>query len=100
MWLVCQLLVLVTTSLVEPLSATNLPPLPGQDHEAPSDWELYGQGIIEGTQPAAPPAAEMHWLKELGLDRLKGPGTWVTHDQAPVPSTAHPADEAPAKPVN
>ncbi len=90
-----ELLVLVSTTLVEPLSATNLPALPGQDHVAPSNWQLYAEGRLEGTSPAAVPPADSEWLKELGLDRLKGPGTWATHDQEPEPSTARPEDEKP-----
>lgn len=76
-----ELVVMVTVDLVEPISETKLPPLPGTTHLIPDDWELFMEGRIEGQAPArlAPDSAE--WLRELGLDDLQGPGAWGTHGQ-------------------
>ena len=76
---------LVTASLVEPASTTAQHPVPGDLHVEPDDWELYIDGRLQGKTPAlAPPDAAA--LKEMGLDRLKGPGGWVTYVQAPAVS--------------
>jgi pilus assembly protein CpaC len=85
-----ELMLLVTTSLVEPLSTVSLPALPGQLHMPPNDWELYAFGSLEGEPVAAP--TDTGWLKELGLDNLKGPGAWSSHDQEPATSTARPEE--------
>ncbi len=82
-----ELLVLVTAVLVEPVSDTVLPPLPGTDHVVPSDWELYGMGRIEGSAPARLSTENARWLERNGLDRLQGPGAWATHEGA-VPRAA------------
>lgn len=76
-----ELLIIVTASLVEPVSSTALPPLPGTDHIPPSDWEFYTLGRIEGTVPARLSPGDAQWLRDMGLDRLKGPGAWATHSQ-------------------
>src|SRR6185503_13142243 len=47
-----ELVLLVTASLVEPLSVANMPPTPGITHSDPNDWELYAMGKIEGKAPA------------------------------------------------
>lgn len=75
-----ELLVLVTASLVEPLSSTVLPPLPGTTHEAPSDWDLFIRGKTEADVPARLAPEDSEWLRQLGLDELRGPGAWATHD--------------------
>ncbi|MEE9533101.1 MAG: type II and III secretion system protein family protein, partial [Acidimicrobiia bacterium] len=82
-----ELLVLVTASLVEPLSLANARHLPGHAHQPPSNWDLFINGKIEAPTPSAlaPPDAER--ARQLGLDRLKGPGAWVTHEQPRVIST-------------
>jgi pilus assembly protein CpaC len=49
-----ELVVLVTASLVEPMSLDKTPPLPGFLHEEPKDWELYLEGRIEGEKPIIP----------------------------------------------
>ena len=75
-----ELLVMVTAVLVEPRSDTVLPPLPGEDHLVPSDWELYTLGRIEGGAPARLSTEDAKWLQQQGLDRLRGPGAWSTHE--------------------
>jgi pilus assembly protein CpaC len=77
-----ELVVLVTPTLVEPLVQT--PAVPGMMHRAPSDWELYALGVIEGPVKSAPKAAreDMQWLQGLGLHKLKGPGAWAHHGQS------------------
>jgi pilus assembly protein CpaC len=76
-----ELLVLVTASLVEPLALASVPPLPGDDHVPPNDWELYGVGRIEGQAPANISPDDAEQFQEAGLDRLKGPGTWASYGQ-------------------
>lgn len=75
-----ELVILVTASLVEPMSVAAMPPLPGVAHQAPNDWELYVEGRIESNQPARIDPASQKWLKEMGLDQLVGPGAWDTYE--------------------
>lgn len=83
-----ELVLLVTTSLVEPLSVTGTPVLPGEGHVAPSDWELFYEGRLEG-ELQAPSAGELaDWMRRAGLAGLAGPGGWVRHGSAPVASRA------------
>ncbi len=81
-----ELIVLATVSLVEPLSITGVRPLPGDLHDAPSDWELYVNGWIEGRVPAKRGDVHATWLREHGLDQLKGPGAWESYMGASGPS--------------
>ena len=83
-----ELIVLVTATLVEPMSVAELPPAPGFLHVAPKDWELYIDGRIEGEEPAKIDPTTADWLKKLGLDDLVGPGAWDAHDQPVLPSQA------------
>ena len=85
-----ELLVLVSASLVEPVSTLSLPPMPGETQVEPTDWELYAEGRIESRVPGRAQASDQRWLKELGLDRLKGPGAWMSYGQTPAVSTAKP----------
>jgi pilus assembly protein CpaC len=92
-----ELVVLVTASLVEPLSTTVDPPVPGELNTDPNDWELYGLGLIQGQEPPKISPAQMTWLKERGLDRLLGPGAWEKHDgQAHHAARRHHPTTAPA----
>ena len=97
-----ELVILVTASLVEPLSLANTPPLPGGTHTAPNDWELYVEGRIRGKEPAKLDPASAQWLKDMGLDQLVGPGAWATYGESstagtePGPSCSTPAREATA----
>ena len=79
-----ELLLLVSASLVEPLSGDVLAPLPGTTHVVPSDWELYAQGRLEGAAPARISPDTQRWLERSGLDRLRGPGAWVNYGQDPA----------------
>lgn len=81
-----ELIVLVTASLVEPVNLASDPPLPGALHISPNDWELYLEGRIEGRPPPKISPADAVWLKEAGLDRLRGPGSWATYDEPAAPS--------------
>jgi len=91
-----ELVVLVTASLVEPMSLAETPPLPGFLHTDPNDWEFYLEGRLEGKEPAKIDSHDAEWLKQMNLDRLKGPGAWDSYnkpisssqaDQASSPST-------------
>ena len=77
-----ELVILVTASMVEPMSVTTTPTLPGFLHARPNDWELYLEGRIEGKEPAKISPTNAQWLKKIGLDRLLGPGAWDSHDKA------------------
>lgn len=81
-----ELVVLVTASLVEPMSLAAMPPLPGFLHVEPNDWELYLEGRIEGKAPVKINPTDATWLKQIGLDRLVGPGAWESYGQA-IPSS-------------
>lgn len=78
-----ELLVLATVELVEPMDTLSDLPMPGDTHKAPNSWELYAEGRLHGrlNKPTSPAV----WAKELGLDRLLGPGAWATHDQERAP---------------
>ena len=76
-----ELVILITASLVEPISAAKTPPLPGVIYTAPSDWELYVEGRLEGKEPAKVDPATAEWLREMGLDQLVGPGAWESYGQ-------------------
>jgi pilus assembly protein CpaC len=85
-----ELVLLVTTSLVEPLSVTGLPALPGEEHQPPSDWELFYEGSLEGQPLEAAAGDSADWMRAAGLARLLGPGGWVRHGSGPVASRAQP----------
>ncbi len=76
-----ELVILVTASLVEPMSAGQVPPLPGVAHARPSDWELYVDGRLEGREPAQLDEASRDWLQQMGLHELVGPGAWDSYGQ-------------------
>ena len=66
----------------------SLPPLPGQSHVEPTDWELYVEGRSEGRVPPRAPPDDAEWMQQMGLDRLRGPGAWMNYGQPPAVSTA------------
>jgi len=84
-----EMVVLVTASLVEPMNLAEVPPLPGFLDEEPSDWELYLEGRIEGKAPAKISPTDMKWLRQMGLDKLSGPGAWDSYENSIVPSQAN-----------
>lgn len=83
-----ELVVLVTASLVEPMSVAKMPPLPGFLHDQPNDWELYLDGRTESQEPAKIHPSDAAWLKQHGLDHLLGPGAWDSYFQEPPSSQA------------
>jgi len=83
-----EMVVLVTATLVEPLNLAGVPPLPGFMDEEPSDWELYVDGRIEGKGPAKINSTDANWLREMGIDKLMGPGAWDTYENPAVRSKA------------
>jgi len=87
-----ELMILVTASLVEPISLAQAPPLPGVAHEAPDDWELYAEGRLEGKEPARLDPVSRQWLKDMGLDQLVGPGAWDTYEEQTYPEAARAAE--------
>jgi pilus assembly protein CpaC len=86
-----ELVILVTASLVEPMSLAEAPPVPGFLHSDPNDWEFYLEGRLEGKEPAKIRLQDAEWLKKIGLDQLKGPGAWDSYNE-PVSSSR--ADES------
>ncbi len=93
-----ELMILVTASLVEPMSLAQAPPLPGVAHAEPNDWELYIEGRIEGKKPARIDPVSQKWLKEMGLDQLVGPGAWDTYEEQTYPELARTAEANKAQP--
>ena len=86
-----ELVVLVTASLVEPLALAQDGPVPGFMHNEPDDWELYIDGKIDGKEPKLDPkSAEL--LRNMGIDKLKGPGAWESYNQ-PEPSSRADTEE-------
>jgi pilus assembly protein CpaC len=83
-----ELVILVTASLVEPMSLAATPPLPGFLHTEPNDWEFYLGGRIEGEEPAKIDPDDAEWLKQMGLERLMGPGAWDSYGEATPHSQA------------
>jgi pilus assembly protein CpaC len=73
-----ELVVLVTASLVEPVSHDTPRPLQAELHVEPNDWDLFLNGAIEGKADASISASEIG-LDSIGFDRLKGPGGWASH---------------------
>ena len=43
-----ELVILVTPELVDSMQPDQVPPVPGQEMTEPSDWELFGLGMVEG----------------------------------------------------
>jgi len=80
-----ELVVLVTASLVEPMSVASPPPVPGFLHTDPNDWEFYFEGRIDGKKPAEVSPEDARQLKQMGLDQLVGPGAWDSYNK-PTPS--------------
>jgi pilus assembly protein CpaC len=81
-----ELVVLVTASLAQASSNTAPQPVPGDLHRAPDGWEFYLGGKIQGSRAPKLSTAQVDQLRKLGLDRLRGPGAWATHEtQAPPP---------------
>jgi len=83
-----EMVVMVTAVLVEPMSIAQAPPLPGFLHKEPSDWEIYIGGRIEGEEPARINSADAEWLRQMGLDKLMGPGAWDSYGKSSAPSQA------------
>lgn len=91
-----ELLVLVTASLVEPLSMATVPPMPGDSDASPSDWELYAEGRLWGERSSSGASfSDQKWMQEMGLDGLKGPGAWMSYGQSPAVSMARPGHPIP-----
>jgi pilus assembly protein CpaC len=82
-----ELVVLVTASLVEPMSVASPPPVPGFLHSDPNDWDFYIEGRIEGKRPAEISPQDAKELKQMGLDELVGPGAWDSYN-SPASSSA------------
>ena len=86
-----ELVVLVTATLVEPMSLAEVPPLPGFLHSDPNDWEFYLEGRLESKEPAKIHSRDAEWLKQMNLDRLMGPGAWDSYNKPISSSQAGPA---------
>lgn len=91
-----ELVVLVTASLVEPMSIAGVPPVPGFTHAEPNDWEFYIEGRIEGKEPARIDPGNAEALRQLGLDQLAGPGAWESYGKSAASPTASAAVQNPA----
>lgn len=78
-----ELVVMVTAELVEPLDDGMERPMPGDLHQTPNDWELFGEGRLTGATDVGNPLAR---LKALGLGSIKGPGAWRRSDDRRMPA--------------
>lgn len=74
-----ELVVLVTASLVEPLSHSVDRPLPGELYVPPDDWELFFQGRLEGRIWETSSSADGAGINLAGFKELQGPGAWATY---------------------
>ena len=98
-----ELVVMVTAELVEPLDDGMDRPMPGDLHQTPNDWELFGEGKLNGTTNVGNPLSR---LKALGLGSLKGPGAWRRSDDRRVsaadalPPVFEPDSGAPSTPMD
>ncbi len=74
-----EMVVLVTATLAEPMSTVANRPMPGGDWEEPSDWEIYIDGRFQGrgSMPMEPTDVDAAWFRQMGLNRLHGPGAWA-----------------------
>jgi pilus assembly protein CpaC len=76
-----ELVVMVTANLVEPISTAEQLPAPGDLHRDPTGWELYLEGRIQGKNPPRLSPKQKKRMRELGFDRLHGPGAWASYGQ-------------------
>lgn len=89
-----ELVVLVTPTLVDPANHAATRPVPGDLHEAPDDWELFGKGKLEGGIESLHGVSEES--VELGqLEELHGPGAWASyyHDEPVDYEAVEPTEE-------
>jgi pilus assembly protein CpaC len=70
-----ELVVLVTATLVEPVSYGDRLPLPGDHHESPSDWNLFIKGYIENPDEYVDEDTDTD-----ALSQLEGPGAWDSYE--------------------
>ena len=78
-----ELVVMVTAEIVEPLDDADDRPLPGDLHQTPNDWELFGEGKLHGATDVGNPLSR---LRALGLGSLRGPGAWRRSDDPRSPA--------------
>lgn len=90
-----EVVVLVRASLAEPLSTAKMPPAPGMSHVVPNDWEFYGLAQLEGAASKSIATAQANWIREMGFERLEGPGAWETYEST-SPQTGQTPTLAPA----
>jgi pilus assembly protein CpaC len=76
-----EMVVLVTATLAEPMSTATARPLPGGDWDEPSDWDIYVDGRFQGRGPLPkkPTDVDSEWFRQMGLNRLRGPGAWADY---------------------
>lgn len=55
---VTELVILVTPSIVAPVGADEIGPIPGEGLTSPTDWQLGAFGILEGDPPESSPKSE------------------------------------------
>lgn len=75
-----ELMVLVTPTLVEPLSLAGKPALPGEEHVTPNAWDLYFMGKLEGGCAPKVSEAQARTPRAQKLKELKGPGSWSSYE--------------------
>ena len=95
-----ELVILVTASLVEPMSLAEAPPVPGFLYSEPNDWEFYLEGRLEGKEPAKINLRDADWLKKMNLNQLQGPGAWDSYNKPVYQSRADRVPDAGAEDMN
>jgi pilus assembly protein CpaC len=83
-----ELLIMVTANLVSPDNIDGRTAVPGDLHNPPNDWELFATGKLEGAASPKLSPADAKWLRDQGLDQLRGPGAWATYEAPLARSTA------------
>ena len=68
-----ELVILVTPDLVSPLNPAQVSYVPGQDTQAPDDWELYGLGLLEAQTPTTCPSTQPAQPRFIPPGPLAGP---------------------------
>lgn len=81
-----ELVVLVTATLVEPMSYGERIPLPGDNTEGPNDWNLFINGYIENPDEYVDDDTDTD-----ALSQLEGPGAWDSYEEDEKENVDHKA---------
>ncbi len=68
-----ELVILVTPDIVSPLNPSQVNYIPGKDIQEPSDWELYGLGLLASRTPTTCPSSQPAQPRFIPPGPLAGP---------------------------